>query len=147
MKSKSPKLYFTKLSAKRSVKDFKPKVEVSYKKDKVYKKIGVDKSSRFSLFCVFIFLLFIYAYVSYIRTGQVITISFKSLIDWLSQVPDISSSFVLSDVSIGGDWGLFDVLRNWLNFFIGSFSVVVTLCGFILQALILIIHFARFFFS
>lgn len=147
MKSKAPKLYFTKVSAKRSVKDFKSKVEVSYKKDKVYKKIGVDKSSKFSLFCLFIFLLFLYSYVSYVRTGQVLTISFKSLIDWLAEVPDISSSFVVSDISIRGSWGAFDTIRNFINFFIGSFSVVITLCGFILQALILIIHFARFFFS
>lgn len=155
MKQKSPNIQFNKVvkgSKKSKTRYEKTKFnsakDVLYSKDKTYKKMSVDKSSRFSIFCLFVFLLFVYAYVSYIRTGSVVTISFKSLIEWLAEVPDVSSSFVLSDVSIGGYWGvLLDPLRNWLNFFIGSFSVVVTICGFIVQALILIIHFARFFFS
>lgn len=147
MKQKSPNLKFNKVVTSNAKKSFKPKESTKYSKDKTYKKMSVDKTSRFSIFCLFVFILFVYAYVSYIRTGSVVTISFKSLIEWLAEVPDVSSSFVLTDVSIGGDWGLFDVLRNWLNFFISSFSVVVTVCGFIVQALILIVHFARFFFS
>lgn len=147
MKRKTPNIQFNKVVTSNTKNSFKPKKNIKYSKDKIYKKMGVDKSSRFSIFCLFVFILFLYAYVSYIRTGQVITISFKSLVEWLAEVPDVSSSFVLTDVSIGGDWGLLDILRNWLNFFISSFSVVVTLCGFIVQALILIVHFARFFFS
>ena len=152
MKQKSPYIKFNKVVKSNNKSKFRYEKtkfnsakDVLYSKDKTYKKMSVDKSSRFSIFCLFVFLLFLYAYVSYIRTGQVITISFKSLVEWLSEVPDVSSSFVLTDVSIGGDWGLVDVLRNWLNFFISSFSVVVTVCGFIVQALILIIQYTRLF--
>lgn len=99
-----------------------------------------------SIFILIFLILFIYAYVQYIRTGSITTISFKSLLEYFTTVPDITSSFYLSNFSIGGDWGLFEFLRNFLNIFANFFSVTFSVFGFLIQGLIFIFWCVRFFF-
>ena len=102
--------------------------------------------SSTSIFTLVMLILFIYAYVYYVRTGTISTISFKSLLEYFTTVPDITSSFYLSNFSIGGDWGIFDFLRSFLNIFANFFSVSFSVFGFLIQGLVFIFWCVRFFF-
>lgn len=112
-----------------------------------FREVKYNKSfSGHSIFALIFLVLFIYAYFSYVRTGKLDTISFSGLLEYLSTVPDISTTFNLVNISIGGDWGMFDFLRDFFNFFCNCFNVLCSVSGFIWQGLIFIIWCIRFLF-
>lgn len=91
-----------------------------------------------SLFAFIVLILFTIAFSHYIRTGTFINFSFKSLIDYFAGMPDVSISFAQIDLTIYSDWGLFNFLRSFLNFFTGGFELMITITGFISQGFVVI---------
>lgn len=125
---------------------------------KDYSKIYADKKAKQSLtyhtskpmfksiFVYIVLVLFVIAYSHYIRTGTFIDFSFKSLIDRLADMPDVSISFTNIDLTINGDWGVVDFLRDFLNYFTSCFEVILTLTGFVVQGFIVIFFLVSLFF-
>lgn len=99
-----------------------------------------------TVFTIIVLILFIYAYVSYIRSGSIVTITFKSLLDYLTTVPNLTPSFYLVDFTIAGSWGNFNFLRDFLNIFASFFGVTFAVFGFLIQGFIFIFWCVRFFF-
>lgn len=104
------------------------------------------KGTGGSLFAMIVLILFVIVFSHYIRTGTFINFSFKSLIDYLADMPDVSVYFSTIDLSITADWGVFNFFRSFLNFFVDSFEILVTISGMAIQALVIIFYMVGLFF-
>lgn len=80
-----------------------------------------------------------------VRGGQT-NLTFTGFLDWLSNLNyvDIDLSFV--NMRIGGDWGWFDFMRNFLNIFASVFGVICWLFGNLLNVCLYVLDFLRFLF-
>ena len=102
---------------------------------------GLDKinsNNSMSLFAFIILVLFIISYSHFVRTGQLFNFSFKSLIDYLSGMPDITFTLSKVDLTIYADWGFFNFLRDFINIFSGLTEFSFQFSGMIGQAFIVI---------
>lgn len=99
-----------------------------------------------SIFGIFVLLLFIIAFSHYVRTGTFVDFSFKSLIDYLSTMPDISMSFYKIDLKITSDWYFFNFFRDFLNLFTPILQVFWTIGAMFWQAIIVVFWFLGLFF-
>ena len=93
-----------------------------------------------------VLVLFAIVFSHYIRTGTFINFSFKSLIDYLSGMPDVSVAFATIDLTITADWGAFNFLRSFINAISGGFEVMWTMSGMIIQAFVVIGYLLGLFF-
>lgn len=100
-----------------------------------FKGIGI-----FGLIFCFIFVI---AFANYLKTGQFSNISFKSFIEFLSSAPNIDISWSLVDLTIYAEWGIFNFLRDFFNWFTNMFEVLISLFGMIVQALAFIFHLVK----
>lgn len=85
-------------------------------------------------FRVFFFLLCVLMFYSVaFNTGR--TITFTSLLQSLADAPVIDNSWIssFSDLTIRGDWGIFDFLKNFLNSFVGVISFLLYLVNGLVQ--------------
>ena len=88
--------------------------------------------SGHNIFFVIFMVLFVITFSHYIRTGVFIDFTFKSLIEYLSGMPDIVFSMSKVSLSIGGNWGWFDSFRLFLNGITGVFEfalMIISMCG------------------
>lgn len=99
-----------------------------------------------SIFGVIVLILFIVAFSHYIRTGTFINFSFKSMIDYLATMPDVSLQFMQVDLSAYGDWGIFNFAKYIWNFIAQIFEFGITITGLSLQALVVIFFLVSMFF-
>lgn len=91
-----------------------------------------------SLFAFIVLFLFIIVFSYYIRTGQLIDFSFKSLVDYLSGMPDITFTLSKIDLTIYSDWGFFNFLRDFINIFSGLTEFSLQFSGMIGQVFVVI---------
>lgn len=74
-------------------------------------------------------------------------ISFSSFLNWLGNVNSMPINVSITQFNIGGDWGVFEFLRNLLNIFTSLFGVIVYMSANLLNVLIFVSQFIRFIFA
>lgn len=110
-------------------------------------KYSINSSTmKSSLFAMIALVLFAIVFSHYIRTGSFINFSFKSLIDYLAGMPDVSLAFSTIDLSINSDWGVFNFLVPIINTLTSFIEVTWTMSGMIIQAFIVIGYLLGLFF-
>lgn len=104
-----------------------------------------DKADNFLSIVIVIFtILFIVSYVRSLTGASEIT--FTSFLEFIQTVPEISFANSFIDLTILGDWGIFDFLRNFLNVFTNIFSVLIYLFGGLVQLLTYLVYLLRYLF-
>ncbi len=105
---------------------------LNYRFEKNYRQMVYEKSG--GAFRVFFFVLCVLMFYSVaFNTGR--TITFTSLLQSLADAPVIDNSWIssFSDLTIRGDWGIFDFLKNFLNSFVGVISFLLYLVNGLVQ--------------
>lgn len=76
------------------------------------------------------------------------TITFKSLLDFISDVPQVNMNdfMVFDDLRITADWGVFNFLRTFINLFTLPLGITVFIGGAIYQVITFLIYFIQFVF-
>ncbi len=95
-----------------------------------------DNTSRAGvggLLSVFIIVLFIISFSNYIRTGQFVEFSFNSLLDFLSNFPQVDFNRFVFDLTIYSDWSVFNFLRDFINFFTDFLELLIMFTGWLWQ--------------
>lgn len=110
------------------------------------RKQNIDYSNKkygnFGVFGVIILVLAIIV-TARVLTGSSVEFSFKSLLDFASTAPSISANWSIVQNLIVGDWGLFEFLRNFINFSWSIFTVLICLCDLLFDSLAYIFYFVR----
>lgn len=106
---------------------------------------SMSKADNFLSVVIVIFtILFIVSYVrSLVGAGE---ITFTSFLEFIQTVPEVSFATNFIDLTILGDWGVFDFLRNFLNIFTNLISVIVYLFGGLVQLLLYVVYIVRYLF-
>lgn len=99
------------------------------------------RTPLFSIFLIIFVILFLIAFIRFSFNAEPIT--FSSLLLSLENAPTIDFSFVLDFFQIGGNWGIFDFLRNLLN----SFGGVLGLLSFVVLNLFNMLLYLRYFYK
>lgn len=73
------------------------------------------------------------------------TISFRSFLEYTSTTPSVDISYI-EYVKIGGDWGLIDGLRTFLNYIMTIVNVALWLCKNVANLLVFVFYYVRFLF-
>lgn len=87
----------------------------------------------------------VFAFFKKSQGGSVL--SFSSFLDWLSNRSSFKISINISDYFIGGDWGLFDGFRNFLNIFAQLSGCLAWLGANLINIIIFLAQFLLFLFS
>lgn len=103
------------------------------KRDRQESTIGVLK-------LITIILLF-FAIVGALRNQELFT--FKGLLDLFQNAPQIDLSWLNWETINLGDWGLFNFLRDFFNFFIEIVNVLAFAGTCIVQALLYVLYFIK----
>lgn len=103
----------------------------------------MSKFSKMSIFYVIFLFIFIIAFVHYLRFGTLSDITFTGLLNLLSNAPEFDVSWSLVDLTIYGEWEVFDFFRIFLNWITDIIEVLVFLFGMVIKALNFIIYLAR----
>lgn len=93
----------------------------------------------------FIVLALIAVYIVRYSDGGFTVPTFSSLLEMLSNVPDISISLE-TIVPISLDWGVFNFLRDFFNVFVKLFNLVLWIADNLLICLEYIFYFLRWIF-
>lgn len=67
-------------------------------------------------------------------------VSFSALLNYAASTPQIDISYV-DYLYIGGDWGLFDGLRSFLNTIMSVFNIAIWMCKNIANLLIVVFYY------
>lgn len=102
----------------------------------------MSKFSKMSIFYVIFLFIFIISFSHYIALGTFSDITFSGFLNWISNAPEFDVSWSLVDLTIYGDWGIFNFLRSFLNFFTDIFEVIIFLFGMIVKSLQFVVYFA-----
>lgn len=73
-------------------------------------------------------------------------LSFSAFLNWLGNVKSFDIKLNISAWTIGGDWGIIDGLRKFLNMFGNLFGVTFYLCANLISLLIFLCKFIGFIF-
>lgn len=106
---------------------------------------SMSKADNFLSVVIVIFtILFIVSYVrSLVGAGE---ITFTSFLEFIQSVPEVSFASNFIDMTILGDWGVFEFLRQFLNIFTNLISVIVYLFGGLVQLLLYVVYIVRYLF-
>lgn len=101
------------------------------------------KSFIFNILFLVFSILFI---ISLIRTMTgAPTLTFAGFLESLTTVPQISvGGFV--DLTIVGDWGIFEFFRSFLNFFANALSILIYAASQLINLIMLIVWALKYFF-
>ena len=90
-----------------------------------------------SIFCFIFFILLFISLAFYLTTGTTSQITLTGLLNFFStEMSSIDISWSLVDLTIVGDWGIFEFLRNFLNWFTTIIEVSISLFGMIYRVLV-----------
>lgn len=92
---------------------------------------------------IFLFILLLSVLATYIKTGTTDTFTFKSLLEIFSNSPMVDVSWSNVDLTIYADWGVFNFLKSFLNWFAQIFEFLVTIVGMLWQGLNYMFYFVR----
>lgn len=125
---KKPILKKSNSSINRFKTKLNPKDKILFKKNLK----NVHSYGRFSILVLSICLLFVVAFFRSINGSDPLT--FTGLLETLSNSPQIALTNFL-DLSIGGDWGILDFFRDFINILGSVLSVVVWIFSQLIQCL------------
>lgn len=99
------------------------------------------------VFLVLSFTFIIILSINLIRNfgSNVSSVSFQSFLQYMTTCPQINISNIVN-LSIGGDWGPFDFLRNFLNSICAIISFALWVAVQLINCLSYIFYFVRFIF-
>lgn len=95
------------------------------------------------IFGVIIFILLLIVFSSYLRSGDTTSFTFMSLLDVFSDVPSIDVSWSKVDLTIYADWGVFNFLKSFLNWFTSIWEFFIVVIGMIYEGLGYIFYLVR----
>lgn len=112
-------------------------------KSKTVSSTSVSSSTSISVFGVVVCILLFIALVKTLTGSE--PLSFMSFLDLLKNSPvlDASSLLELLPYQISGNWAVFDVFRQMLNFSIDIINVLAYLFGCVINLLSFFIYFVR----
>lgn len=102
-----------------------------------------ESHNHINLFGFLIIILVIISLAHFLRTGNLSDITFKGFIEFLSNAPSFDISWSMVDLTIYGDWGIFNFLREFFNWFTDIWEVCITLFGMIIESIEFIFYFVR----
>lgn len=106
---------------------------------------GRFKGTTGSIFKVLIAILIGVALVRVLSGNEII--SFQTLLEYLGNAPVVNMPFkFFNDLTIVGDWGLFNFLKDFFNLTTGVVSILVFLATGLINAIIYLTYFIRFIF-
>lgn len=94
-----------------------------------------------------IFFGIIFLRVFWVLRGSSNTVNFTGFLEFLSNLNSVDINVSVSNFVIGGDWGVFEFLRNFFNIFAQLFGVIVWLFSNIVNVLNYVLQFIFFLFS
>ena len=101
------------------------------------------KSFVFNILFLVFSILFIISLIRTMTGAPVLT--FAGFLESLTTVPQINlASFI--DLTIVGDWGIFEFFRSFLNFFTSALSLLIYTATQLINLLMLIIWALKYFF-
>lgn len=104
-----------------------------------------NKADNFlSLVIVIFSILFIVSYVRSLFGASDLT--FTSFLEFIQSVPQVSFSNTFIDMTILGDWGIFEFLRQFINIFTNILSVLIFLFGGLVQLIMYLVYLLRYLF-
>lgn len=92
----------------------------------------------FIIFCLIFIIL-----GNYLRTGVPFDLTFKGFIEYLSNAPSFDMSWSMVDLTIYGDWGIFNGLKDFFNWFTDVWEVCITLFGMVIELIEFVFYFAK----
>jgi purine-cytosine permease-like protein len=105
-------------------------------------KYSNEKYGNFGVFGVIVLVLAIIV-IAQSLTGSTAPFTFQSLLDIASNAPSISANWSIVQDIILGDWGIFNFLRDFINFSISITQVLVCICDLLFDSLSYIFYFVR----
>lgn len=97
-----------------------------------------------SVLAFFLMAILIFSLASYLTYGSTSSnLTFIGFLNYLAGAPNIELSWMTLDLTIYADWGVFNFLRSFLNFFTDIFEVLLFVFGLITKGLGYIIYFVH----
>lgn len=103
-----------------------------------------SRSSSFGIFGLIFLVLLALGVISVLKEDNIV--SFKGLLDFLANAPQIDLSFLDWSAINLGDWGAFNWLRDFFNIFISAINVVVFVGTMAVQLIMYFLYFLKFIF-
>jgi hypothetical protein len=76
------------------------------------------------------------------------TITFSGFLEFLQGVPDVSTSWATTiDLTIYGNWEVFEFLRIFLNMFTDVFELLILVSGGLVQTFTFVLYFLHYLFG
>lgn len=98
----------------------------------------------YALLLVFFIILISTLFSSLI--GNQNTITLGGFLDWIENYHPAIGNLSFNDLTIHGDWGIFDGFKNFLNVLMNIFSFLVYICGALVNAISYIAGLVHFLF-
>lgn len=115
-------------------------------KNGVYKN-NIDYSRKSPVFNIILVVFCIIFIISVVRSlTSAPSLSFTSFLNSFSDVPTLDINWSILDNTIGGSWGPFDFLRNFINTMSVIISAFVYICGLLINLFISLAWAIRFLF-
>lgn len=130
-----------KVSSSKTSTDFThTKTEITTYKTKREKLRSVYNTSS-SIFTLILFILII-VFLARLFTGSTEFPTFYNLLNVLSEMPEIEFDMTsLVNLTIGGDWGVIDGLRVFINLIMSVINFAVYCIGGLVQVLVFVTYF------
>lgn len=71
-------------------------------------------------------------------------LTFTSFLNFIQSTPNVGLSYSISDLTISGDWGILDKIREFLNILTTPLSMILYLAVAIINALVYLFYFLKF---
>lgn len=95
------------------------------------------------IFKVIIVLLILVVFYRFLRTGQTVDFSFKTLIEILADAPVIDFGLADFNFKIVADLGWANIFRDYINLFADLWSLLLSLVNMIWQGLVFLFYIIR----
>lgn len=99
------------------------------------------QESAFGVLKLIFLILLIFAVVGALRNQDIFT--FRGFLDLLQNAPQIDLGWLNWETINLGDWGLFNFLRDFFNFFIEIINVLAFAGTCIVQAILYVLYFVK----
>lgn len=95
---------------------------------------------------IVLFFLFILAVNLFRKINSGSSVSFSAFLEFLGSLDSFTVNFSISDFTIGGNWGIIDGLRNFINVFAYFLGVTLWMFLNLYNCLVYIFRFIQFLF-
>ena len=117
----------------------------SFTRTKTSRSVGEKLGAGLGIFGLIVGILLSVSLIKSLMGGSSVT--FGGLLEYLSNAPTINMSLKSFEVIAPlGDWGIFNFLSTFLNYFITIFNVLIFAFKGLGQVIVYIVYFVRFLF-